>query len=218
MVTVGFLHTAPSHVPAFDELVNDVDPSMIAVHVVEIALLEAARRLGSADSGAVADGVERAIRELVDAGAERVVCTCSTIGGTAEAVGRRCGVDVMRVDRAMAERAVAIGGRIAVLAALDSTIDPTVSLLRSAAAVSGTAPSIGATVVEGAWARFEAGDVEGYHALVADAIVRVGDEADVVVLAQASMARAAELVAIGDVDVPVLSSPRLAVEQVTRSA
>ena len=47
-----------------------------------------------------------------------VVCTCSTIGGVAEATILPNGEHVLRVDRAMAERAVALGSRIIVAAAL----------------------------------------------------------------------------------------------------
>ncbi|MBL3670028.1 hypothetical protein JL475_29410 [Streptomyces sp. M2CJ-2] len=56
-------------------------------------------------------------------------------------------------------------------------------------------------LVEGAWARFEAGDTAVYVRRVADAVT----DADVIVLAQASMAPAERLTATA---VPVLSSPR----------
>lgn len=210
MVTIGFLHTAAVHVAVFDALVEELDPGARAVTVVDEALLDDARRCGVADDEVVA-GVARAIDALIGGGATAILCTCSTIGGTAEIVGRRRDIDVVRVDRAMAERAVGIGGRILVLAALASTLEPTVSLLSEVAAARGAAPVVEVRVVEGAWSRFEVGDQEGYRALVADAIARAGDEVDVVVLAQASMAGAADLVEVG---VPVLSSPRLAVERI----
>ncbi|MFD9164539.1 hypothetical protein ACFVZ8_21550, partial [Streptomyces sp. NPDC059558] len=63
--------------------------------------------------------------------------------------------------------------------------------------------SIRTHVVAGAWERFEAGDTAGYLARVAEAAGSVTG-ADVIVLAQASMAGAADLVTG---PVPVLSSP-----------
>ncbi|MFW2334127.1 MAG: arylsulfatase, partial [Ilumatobacter sp.] len=66
----------------------------------------------------------------------------------------------------------------------------------------------------GAWAGFAAGYIAGYPALVAAAMAGVGDEADVVVLAQASMAPAAEVVAV---ETPVLGSPRSAMAAVLES-
>lgn len=59
-------------------------------------------------------------------------------------------------------------------------------------------------LVDGAWVRFRAGDRDGYLDLVAAAADRVTD-ADVIVLAQASMADAATRTATR---IPVLSSPR----------
>ncbi len=66
-----------------------------------------------------------------------VVCTCSTIGGSAEQTRLPHGQSVLRVDRAMAERAVEIGSRIVVAAALESTLAPTTELIQDVAAQQG---------------------------------------------------------------------------------
>jgi hypothetical protein len=131
--------------------------------------------------------------------------TCSTIGGIAEEVSGRVGVPVLRVDRPMAAAAVSAGPRIRVLAALPSTIAPTVDLIEEEAAHAGREVSIVVSVVDGAWEQFESGALDAYHATIARAMATVR-AADVIVLAQASMAAAASLSAPG---VPVLSSPRL---------
>lgn len=85
-------------------------------------MLERARADGPA---AVAGAVRARVREAVDRGARAVLCTCSTIGGVAEAAGAGSGVAVLRVDRLMAAAAVAAGPRVVVLAALESTLGPT---------------------------------------------------------------------------------------------
>jgi hypothetical protein len=131
-----------------------------------------------------------------------VLCTCSTIGAVAERV--EAAVPVLRLDRPMAAAAVETGGRVVVLAAVQSTLAPTLALLAEEADRAGTSPRIEATVVPGAWERFEAGDVEGYLDLVRAALGEVG-KATVVVLAQASMAAAADGAPVG---LSVLSSPR----------
>lgn len=69
-------------------------------------------------------------------------------------------------------------------------------------------------LVEGAWARFEAGDTEGCARLVADAVDAVTG-ADAIILAQGSMAPAQRLTATA---VPVLSSPRLGLTAGARAA
>lgn len=214
MTTVGFLHTAQLHVPVFEALVAEVGESagheVSAVSVVDPGLLATARNHGP-DHPDVVAGLVSALDELARAGADRVVCTCSTIGGVAESLGGRAGVEVVRVDRAMAERAVAVGGRVVVLAALESTLGPTHELLSAVAADRGVEVELDLRVVSGAWERFEAGDLDGYHRAVAHAAELAAAGADAVVLAQTSMAPAAALVAAS---VPVLTSPRPAVESV----
>ncbi|MBD0676619.1 hypothetical protein BU198_39520 [Streptomyces sp. CBMA156] len=93
--------------------------------------------------------------------------------------------------------------RIAVIAALAATVRPTVALIEDEAARSGRPVALTAVVADGAWKRFEDGDRAGYLAAIATAVEAV-DDADVIVLAQASMAAAASRATAA---VPVLSSP-----------
>jgi hypothetical protein len=144
------------------------------------------------------------VREAVDRGARAVLCTCSTIGGVAEAAAAGAGVPVLRVDRPMAAEAVAAGPRVVVLAALESTLRPTVALIEEEARRAGRSAEVRTVLVRGAWECFEAGDPAGYVRRVAEAADAVTG-ADVIVLAQASMAPAGTLTAT---PVPVLSSPR----------
>jgi hypothetical protein len=103
----------------------------------------------------------------------------------------------------MADEAVAVGSRIAVLATLATTLTPTTALIRERAALAGVSPEISSDVIDGAFAAVSAGDRPTHDRLVAAAIERAAASADVVVLAQASMASAA---AVAVVDVPVLTS------------
>jgi hypothetical protein len=195
---LGLLHTSPVHVATFDALIAEEPSGVELVHLVREDLLADAREHGPE---AVADHVAEAVRSL---STDAVLCTCSTIGAVAERVD--AGVPVLRLDRPMAAAAVEAGGTVAVLAALESTLAPTLALLAEEAGRAGTAPHVEATVVPLAWDRFEAGDVDGYLALVRAAVEQVSDDATVVVLAQASMAPAADAAGVG---VPVLTSPRV---------
>jgi hypothetical protein len=148
------------------------------------------------------------VRELVARGSVRVVCTCSTIGGPAEEIGRPLGVPVRRVDRPMARMAVAAGDRIAVVAALESTIEPTHRLLRETADAVGRPVRIIDAPCPEAWSHFEAGDGDRHLATLAAHLETVDDGCDVIVLAQVSMAPVEALVRLTAL---VLSSPRPAV-------
>ncbi|MDF3301715.1 aspartate/glutamate racemase family protein [Streptomyces tropicalis] len=198
---LALLHTSPVHVPVFDALRDEDHPGLRLRHFVDEELLARARRDGpGAVAGAVRDVLGRAAAE----GAGAVLCTCSTIGGVAEAAGAAAGLPVLRVDRPMAAAAVAAGRRVVVVAAVRSTVAPTVALIEEEARRAGRPAEVSAVVADGAWARFEAGDRDGYVREVAAVADRVRD-ADAVVLAQASMAPAASLTVT---PLPVLASPR----------
>ncbi|WP_306319939.1 MULTISPECIES: aspartate/glutamate racemase family protein [unclassified Streptomyces] len=200
-MNLTLLHTSPVHVPVFDALRDADHPGLELSHVVREELLERARVEGP-------EAVTGEVRALLDAavadGADAVLCTCSTLGAVAEGLAANLGVAVLRVDRPMAARAVAEGRQIAVVATLRSTFGPTLDLIEEEAGRAGREVSVRTVFVDGAWELFLAGDRDGYLALVATAIDGIAD-ADVIVLAQASLADAA---ARSRTTLSVLSSPR----------
>ena len=202
---ITFLHTAPAHVATFERLLAELAPDVPAQHIVDEQLLADARAAGI--TAELAERVAGRIGAARTDGAALLVCTCSTIGGCAE--GAAAGIAVLRIDRPMAERAVALGRRIVLAAALASTLAPTRSLLRDAAARAGREVELIELLCGEAWPHFERGDLPAYYAEIARQL-RAAPPADAIVLAQASMAGAAELCA--DLPTPILSSPRLGLE------
>ncbi|MET7289219.1 aspartate/glutamate racemase family protein [Streptomyces sp. NPDC005573] len=198
---LALLHTSPVHVPVFDALRDTDHPGLELRHFVDEGLLDRARRDGP---GAVAADVRDALVRAADAGATAVLCTCSTIGAVAEAQAGAVGLPVLRVDRPMAAAAVAEGPRVVVLATVESTVAPTVDLVEEEARAAGRAVSVRSLLVEGAWDLFSTGDTDGCAQRVAAVADGVTD-ADVILLAQASMSPAQRLTTTA---VPVLSSPR----------
>ena len=110
---------------------------------------------------------------------------------------------VLRVDEPMAERAVSTGARIGVIATLPSTLEPTAALIKSRAAAAGKQIEL-TTRVSGNGAK--------HDELVAAALREMTKSVDVIVLAQASMARVVESLPPTEKRVPILSSPRSAIE------
>ena len=107
----------------------------------------------------------------------------------------------------MAEKAVEIGSRIIVAAALESTIAPTRDLIFETAKVRQKRVELIEVFCDNAWIRFEEGDHKGYFSEIARNIKDKASEGDVIVLAQASMAGAANL--CPEISVPILSSPEI---------
>jgi hypothetical protein len=205
---LAFVHTAAGNVATFERLLKELDPTIPATHLLDESLLKDARAFGITTE--LAERIHRTLADAATDDTALVVCTCSTIGQCAEETVLPSGQRVMRVDRAMAEQAVAIGSRIIVAAALESTLTPTTNLIRAVAAEQGRRVTIHTVLCVRAWERFEADDQAGYWAEIARALHQTDFEGDVIVLAQASMAGAAALCT--DLPIPILSSPRLGLE------
>lgn len=206
-----FLHTAPQHVAGFERLVSERRPGLRQRHVVAPELLAQAQAQG-ANAPAVVAEVQAAMRAAAALdGAALVVCTCSTIGGAAERTETGGRFVAQRIDRAMADLAVQRGQRVLVAAALQSTLAPTLALLGESARALGRPLAPQTLWIEGAWAHFLAGDAAAYAQAIAAALRREPPQAEVLLLAQASMAPAAAL--LQDLGLPVLSSPVSGVER-----
>jgi hypothetical protein len=208
MPTIGFLHTAQVHVATFDRLVAERAPDATTVHEVREDLLDSARRHGLADP-VIESGIAHSVEALERRGADVIVCTCSTISGLAERAPTATHPPVLRIDRPMAASAVRDARRIAVVAAVESTIEPTMSLLGEEAAAAGADVAIDSLPCFGAWPLFEGRDLGAYHRFIAAHVDGIDESYDIVVLAQATMAPAASLVAD---PARVRSSPATAVD------
>lgn len=183
-----------------DSLSHDLE----VTHLVDESLLRDTISLGHVDEGITAR-IGSLIDEAIKAGADLVLCTCSSIGAVAEEMNAMESIEIQRIDRAMADEAVRIGGRILLAAALGSTLGPTAALLRSSAQAAGKEIQIREIIVPKAWPMFEAGDRSGYVDTIATCLRQEAADSDVIVLAQASMAEAAAR--LEDMAIPVLSSP-----------
>jgi Asp/Glu/hydantoin racemase len=210
--TLGLVHTSATLVPVFAELCARHLPGVETFNIVDDSLIKntiAAGRLTPETARRVAGHIGSAEA----AGASHILVTCSSIGPAVEASEPLTGVPVLRVDRPMADRAVAPGRRIGVLATLSTTLEPTADLVRRRALAAGAGISLEARLCEGAFEALMSGDAATHDARVAEALSELGGQVDVVVLAQASMARVAGTV---PVPVPVLASPPLAMEHLAK--
>lgn len=206
MKTIACLHTAGSNVAVFDAA---CPPGVTLRHVVDEALLKDAEAAGGL-TDAIAARTARALEALAD-GADAVLLTCSTVGpGVALA---HAAVPVLRVDAALAEAATKGGGRVVVLCAVETTMEPSRKVFEEPAARHGATLEV--RLVPGAWAAFRGGDVAGYHRLVAEAADAAHAEgAAAVALAQASMAGAVAMAR----GAPPLASPPVGLAAAVASA
>jgi hypothetical protein len=209
MMKVAFLYTLETNItlfkPYIDQYLGDKDVSVS--HHVNEALLQRAMIDGLVQS--TLDLVTQAIIEIDNTGVDFIICTCSTIGKMAESIAN-ISANVIRVDRPMAEEAIHHAD-VLVLAALESTIEPTAELLKSCALQQRKSPKITTQVIPNVWSAYLAGDVESYSKSIAEHINQNSSSNDIIVLAQASMASALPL--IHSDNKQILASPPLCLQK-----
>ncbi|MBW3612405.1 MAG: aspartate/glutamate racemase family protein [Chloroflexi bacterium] len=211
---LALVHTVAGLVPRFRELAAELMPEVETFDIVDETLL----RDATAEGRVSLDTARRLFAHLAAAerhGADAILVTCSSMGGTVDAARRFAGVPLLRVDQAMAEQAVQRGSRIGVLATLRSTLEPTGELVRRTAAESENERSteVREAVCDGAFEALRAGDTDRHDELVRRGLRQLLGWADVIVLAQASMARVVDTLEPDEREVPILSSPRLGMER-----
>lgn len=208
---VALLHTVASLPRTFDRLLAEHCPEINAFHLVDEALLADTIRCGMLPR--TRRRVAAYAANAAESGAQAVLVTCSSIGEAAELARGFVEVPVMRVDEPMAAQAVAAGGRVAVLATLSSTLEPTARLVRRAADRAGATVDVTAIVCAGAADAARRGAQAEHDAIVAAAAEEAAQQADVIVLAQASMAAALDAAPRSSLACPVLSSPVSGIRQ-----
>jgi Asp/Glu/hydantoin racemase len=211
MATIAYLHTSHVLIPLFSELSKRILPDTEQFHMVDESLIRNTIRRGELIKVTIRRVIDM-VQSAYEGGADAVVVTCSSIGPAVTLASEVCDFPVVRVDDAMAEEAVRLGRRIGVAATLKTTLEPTVALLQAKAVDAGREVEVVETLCENAFVAVLAGDTDTHDRLLADALYTLRAQVDVVVLAQASMARVVASLPDGS-RVPILSSPELAVRR-----
>jgi len=209
--TLGLIHTSATLVPVFAELCAKYIPHVKTFNIVDDSLIKNTIACGEL----TADTSRRVVNyagSAQDAGADYILFTCSSIGAAVEAAAGLSHVPVLRVDQPMADKAVQIGKKIGVVATLSTTLNPTSDLVRRRALAAGKEIELVSVLCEGAFEALMSGDATTHDQKVGDALKKLSNEVDVILLAQASMARVVDTLAEADKKVPILASPPIAME------
>jgi Asp/Glu/hydantoin racemase len=209
--TLGLVHTSATLVPLFAQLCKAKLPHVETFNIVDDTFVRAIRARGSLTPD-LARRVATYVESAEAAGADFVLVTCSSIGAAVEAAAPFSGVPVLRVDQPMADRAVQLGRRIGVIATLATTLDPTTDLVRRRAALARRDIEVTSRLCEGAFEALMAGDAAKHDALVGAALQELSTKVDVILLAQASMARVVDALPEAEKRVPILASPGIAID------
>lgn len=209
--TLGLIHTSATLVPVFAELCAKYIPHVKTFNIVDDSLIKNTIACGEL----TADTSRRVVNyagSAQDAGADYILFTCSSIGPAVEAAAGLSHVPVLRVDQPMADKAVQSGKKIGVVATLSTTLNPTSDLVHRRALAAGKEIELVPVLCEGAFEALMSGDAATHDQKVGDALKKLSNEVDVILLAQASMARVVDTLAEADKKVPILASPPIAME------
>ncbi len=210
--TLGVIHTVPVVIDILRGPIQEILPEVNMFNIVDESLLQEALREGKITKGVT----RRLCRQVIcaaEAGADAILVTCSSISPAVNAARALVERPVVKIDDAMAAKAVELGARIGVTATAASTLKPSSELIQEKAAQAGKKVTVEAVLCEGAFDALRSGDRDKHDAIVRERVLKLAEGTDVVVLAQASMSRL-EPELSREVSVPVLTSPRLCVEHI----
>ena len=209
--TLGLIHTSATLVPVFQQLCSEYLPHVKTFNIVDDSLIKNVISCGEL-TPATARRVVNYVGSAEAAGADHILVTCSSIGAAVEASAALTKVPVLRVDQPMADKAVATGKRIGVVATLPTTLQPTSDLVRRRAVFANKQIDLTSRLCEGAFDALMSGDAATHDRMVATALKELSASVDVILLAQASMARVVDTLDAADKRVPILASPPIAIQ------
>jgi Asp/Glu/hydantoin racemase len=212
MTKLAIIHTTSATVDSMKALTGEILPGCELVNFVDDSILP---QLGQ-NGGDLADVEERLIhyaRFAEQVGADVILEACSSVGEVVTKMQSAVSIPIVRIDEGMAEQAVQRGEHLGVAATLPTTLQPTTRLLQAKAQAVGKQVEITPLLIEGAYQKLMAGDREGHDNLLVEKLQELARSVDVVVLAQASMARVLPRLSVAHQD-KILVSPRLAMERV----
>jgi Asp/Glu/hydantoin racemase len=208
---IGFIHTVGFLVNSFRERMRATFPEVDAFHILNESLLQDLLR--GAPQALVHRRVVSQIVLAAEAGADLIVVTCSSTSPAVDIARRVVQQPVLKIDDPMAAEAVRRGSHIGLLCTASSTVEPSSALLRAHAAEQGCTLSITPLVKPDAYAALMAGDRTRHDEIVRMAALDLGQDVDVLVLAQASLAHLQPDLSAA-LPRPVLASPPLLMQAI----
>ncbi len=211
--TLALIHTSATLVPLFQELVDKhlKGKNLKIFNIVDDSLIK-----NTIERGKVTPDTSRRVVNYIgsaeEAGADYIMVTCSSIGAAVESAAPLTNIPVLRVDQPMVDIAVQLGKKIGVIATLPTTLEPTSDLVRRRAIALGKDIEITSKLCEGAFEALMGGKPEVHDTMVVSALKELAEKVDIILLAQASMARVVGQLSETDKKVPILASPEIAVE------
>jgi Asp/Glu/hydantoin racemase len=208
---IAFIHTVGFLVDSFRERAAAELPGADCFHILNESLLQDLLR--GAPKPLVYRRVVGQIVLAAEAGADLIAVTCSSTSPAVDVARSLVAQPVLKIDDPMMADAVRAGTRIGLLCTATSTVEPSTALLRAHAAAERREVTITPHVEAEAYTALMQGDRGRHDTIVRAAARSLAAGVDVLVLAQASLARLRDDIA-GEVPCVVLASPPLLMREI----
>ena len=208
MIKIGVIHTNAATLQSTSELIKNTIDDAVIMNILDDTILPDMAMENNVDY--VRQRWITYAKTLADMGADAVLSACSTVGPFAEEADTILNIPVLRIDDAMAEEAAKIGNNITVLATFRPTLKPTTDLIKR----KNPNAEIKTILIDEAYTALGNGDRQKHDCLILEKVSEEAENADVIVLAQASMASALENSGL-DTD-KILTSPVLGIKKLKK--
>jgi len=209
---IVMIHTSPVSLNDLKALCKEIIPEVEMVNIIDDSLLEEVKKNNGPTPGIIkrmcsyvqcADSLEP----------DLIFNQCSSVGEVFDVAKKQTSRKTLKVDEPMAEKAVELGSKIAVIATVASTMKPSCNLVRTKALEAGKEVVVDEFLVDGALdILMKEKNQEKHNQLCLETIRKAAVDHDVIVLAQGSMT--VLLPYLTEFEKPVLTSPRMAIERV----
>lgn len=186
------------------ELLKERVPGVRVEFITDSTLLSDVRANGG-PSQSVIDRMTLYAQAAQLSGADLIVNSCSTVGEVADVYAQAVQIPVMKVDLPMAQEAVALGTKIALIATVETTLGPSQRLIEQEGRAKGKTMECTQFLQNPAWDALQAGRPDEHNRILMENIRQLDTMGfDAIVMAQVSMR--ALLPDLKDVKTPLLCS------------
>ena len=191
--TLGIIHASHITIQAMEPYIREYIPEVEIMHLCDDTIQRDNIKAGAGVIPKVNYfKFAQYAHNLEEAGVDLILLACSTFNYAAELGRPLVNTPIAQIDRPMMEKAVRTGKRIGLLATLATTVPSSERLLDIAAAEAGMQ------------IEYSKGNIARHNEILVEAIDRLSEEVDCIVMAQLSMSALAPF--LKDTRVPVYNS------------
>ncbi|MCC2686826.1 MAG: Asp/Glu/hydantoin racemase [Paenibacillaceae bacterium] len=206
---VAIIHVTQLAVQPMLDAFKASAPDMEIINLLDEGLLVAVNELGGV-TPPILNTFKGLLQKGIDCGADGILLSCSAFSPYVEELEAELPVPLVSVDGAMLKQAIALGERIGIVATVVAAGHTTERFLQEIAAKRGKRVTTRVEIVTEAFDELKRECGERHDELVRQAAEKLLPVSDVLVLAQLSMARAADSLVFSPI--PVLTSPLASVK------